>query len=77
MLANILIALGIIYVIFGAVVASIFVLLDSGTRGGGGGITLMDPIRWVGITVGWFPIIIYYVAKIVWDVFGFAVGAKR
>lgn len=64
MLADIIMGLGVIYLIFGGVVASIFVLFDSGTRGGvGGPAGPMDLVRWTGITVGWFPII-------AWAMFG-------
>lgn len=75
MLANLSIALGIIYLVFGAVVASIYVLFDSGTRYGGS--TLMDPVRWFGITVGWFPAIVYFVGKFAWDIFGFKLGLHK
>lgn len=71
MLANLTMALGVIYLVFGAVVASIFVLFDSGTRGGvGSPAGPMDLVRWVGITVGWFPALVYIVGKLMWSVFG-------
>lgn len=71
MLANLMIAFGIIYLVFGAVVATIYVLFDSGTRGGvGSPAGPMGLVRWLGITVGWFPGLVYYVGKFAWAIFG-------
>ena len=61
MAMTILLAIGVIYLIIGFILASIYVALDNGLAMAGGG---AGPLIWTGLMIGWLPAILYYIFKL-------------
>lgn len=53
-----------LYLVFGAVCGTAYVLIDCGTSG-----RSINPFVWLLITVGWFPILVYKIGEFLWFFF--------
>lgn len=62
MAETILIAIGVIYLVIGFIMASVYVAFDNGVSPGGG--DKSGPIVWLGIFILWLPAILYYFFKL-------------
>lgn len=61
MIDLIIFIIAVVYLIFGALIATAYCLLDNGTSG-----RPINPFIWVLITVGWFPILVYKIGEFLW-----------
>lgn len=66
---DVLLALAMIYFVFGATVASIFTMFERDCRG--------CFARWLGITVAWLPRAIYWVSRLAVNTSGMQFGLRR